>query len=380
MTEIYLDNNATTQLTTEVKSYIKQLLEKGFGNPSSSHSLGKSWRSIIELARQNVASLINAQPSEIFFTSSGTESNNWALNSLSVNYQKKIRIITSSIEHPSVLNACKSLEAQGHLVKYLPVGLDGIVDIEKLEKELETPTDFVSIQWVNNETGTTQPVYDMASLCRNREVPFHTDAVQALGKLDVNLNASEIQYASFSAHKIHGLSGVGALYIKQNNPLLNYFQGGSQERGKRPGTENSLGIASFGEACRVRRGKIDQVIEYVSLLKSTFYEELISAGVELSVNGSASECVSNCINLHFPQVEVGALVARADKRGVIFSQNSACHGQSIEASHVLRAMGNSAKNAWSSARFSFSEINTVDEIKTAAQIVAEEISIIKTMM
>jgi len=377
MKNIYLDNNATAPLLPEISEFVKDFAERQQSNPSSSHSKGQQWRQEVEKARQDVAALIGCRSSEILFTSSGTESNNWILRGVCFEADKKCHIVTSSVEHPSIESTCRYLSERGHKVTILSVNAEGQIDLNTLEKTFDEKPDLVSIQWVNSETGVIQSVNEIATLCQAAEIPFHTDAVQALGKIPMNLDSFPVNHASFSAHKIHGLSGVGASYIEAGSHLDTLISGGSQERGLRAGTENLLGILAFGLACKLRKERLEKIRTHFKKLKTTFLSQLKTDHPDISVNGSIDHSVDNCLNLHIPGIDVSALLMRMDMKGIYFSQNSACHGQSISPSSVLKAMGLSSDQAWSSARFSFSELNSEDDIRTAANLISKEISKLK---
>ena len=379
MKNIYLDNNATAPLLPEISDFIKAFVEKQQSNPSSSHSQGQQWRHEVNMARQDVAALIGVKSSEILFTSSGTESNNWVLRGVCSEADKKYHIVTSSVEHPSIESTCRYLSDKGHKISILPVNSEGKIDLNELKISIGEKPDLVSIQWVNSETGVIQPVNEIAELCQAAKVPFHTDAVQALGKIQMNQDSFPGNYASFSAHKIHGLGGVGASYIESGSHLDTLISGGSQERGLRAGTENLLGILAFGLACRLRKERLEKVQAHCEKLKRAFLSELVTDHPDISVNGSIGHSVDNCLNLHIPGIDISALLMRMDMKGIYFSQNSACHGQSISPSSVLKAMGLSSAEAWSSARFSFSELNTELDIQGATQLISKEISQLKNI-
>ena len=377
MKTIYLDNNATAPLLPEISDFVRAFVEKQQANPSSSHSQGQQWRHEVNMARQDVAALIGVKSSEILFTSSGTESNNWVLRGVCSEADKKYHIVTSSVEHPSIESTCRYLSDKGHKISILPVNSEGKIDLNELKISIGEKPDLVSIQWVNSETGVIQPVNEIAELCQAAKVPFHTDAVQALGKIQMNQDSFPGNYASFSAHKIHGLGGVGASYIESGSSLDTLISGGSQERGLRAGTENLLGILAFGLACKLRKERLEKVQAHCEKLKTIFLSRLKTDHPEISINGSFANSVDNCLNLHIPGIDVAALLMRMDMKGIYFSQNSACHGQSISPSSVLKAMGLSSDEAWSSARFSFSELNSEGDILHAANLITSEIRALK---
>ncbi len=377
MKTIYLDNNATAPLLPEISEFVKAFAEKHQSNPSSSHSMGQQWRHEVDIARQDVAALIGVRPSEVFFTSSGTESNNWILRGVCSEADKKYHIVTSSVEHPSIESTCRYLREKGHKITILSVNSEGQIDLKALQNSIDEKPDLVSIQWVNSETGVIQSVDEIAALCQVAEIPFHTDAVQALGKIPMSHVFFPATFASFSAHKIHGLSGIGASYIATGSHVASLISGGSQEHGSRAGTENLLGILAFGLACKLRKERLEKVQVHCKQLKKAFLSRIKADHPEISINGSIDNSVDNCLNLHIPGIDVSALLMRMDMKGIYFSQNSACHGQSISPSSVLKAMGLSSDHAWASARFSFSELNSEDDIRTAANLLLKEISKLK---
>lgn len=369
--EIYLDNNATTRPSPEVRQAVVEALDEGFGNPSSDHARGQRARNALHSARASVAALVGADSSQIVFTSSATEANNTVLTSaIARGAAGPARIITTAVEHSSVLKPCEQFERRGVEVAYLPVDADGLVDIHALRSRLNARPSLVSIQGANNETGVVQRIREIGALCRERGVPLHVDAAQAVGKLDIDLAACEIDYASLTAHKIHG-PVMGAIYAREPATLHPLFFGGPQESGLRPGTENLPAIVGFGVAAELRRRRFREVERRLRELRDAFEDRVLSLVPDVSINGRAAARLSNTTNLRFTGVDGQALVARLDQAGVCCSQSSACTSRHPEPSYVLRAMGLSADNAWSSVRFSFGEWNRPDDATTAAELIAE---------
>lgn len=367
--EIYLDNNATTRSLPEVAEAVAGILTSGYGNPSSAHQRGSRAREALELARQQVASLVGTSPDRILFTSGGTESNNIALNLLAE--ETATRLVTTATEHSSVLLKAAVFEENGIDVTYLPVDGAGLTSPEVLEDALAEPASLVSIHWVNNETGVVQPVKELGKICGEYGVPFHVDAAQAVGKIRVDFDAMPIDILTFSAHKIHGPQGVGAVCFREIGNIFPLTFGGDQEHRARPGTENLPGIVGFGEAARIRGKNFSEIKGRVENLRNGFERRLLDSFPGLCVNGLAANRVCNTTNIRFPGIDGMALMALLDSEGVICSQTSACHSRRPEPSHVLLAMGLSTEEAFASVRFSFSGLNTEQEAQTAADRVTE---------
>lgn len=367
---IYLDNNATTELLPEVRDALASVVGLGPSNPSSSHDAGSAARRIIGEERQHVADLIGASEEEVFFTSSGTEANNWALNQ--VTHTGKHLIITTPIEHDSVLRKVDQLTSAGCKAVYLPVDREGRVSIEELAALLKSDVGMVSMQWVNNETGVIQPIEDVAKLCRQHGVPLHTDAAQAVGKLEINMASTKIDYLTFTGHKFHAPMGIGVLYRRAGVPLRPFIAGGLQETGLRAGSENLLGIAGIGAAAAIRAKQLHAVQDQIQQLRDYFEQCLLDRIQGLEINGGDAQArVCNTSNVRFPGVDGEALVAQLALRDIYCSQGSACISQIPEPSYVLRAMGQTAEEARASIRFSLSELNTIGEIDEAIDAIAD---------
>lgn len=367
--EIYLDNNATTRPIPEVVERVVELMTFRYGNPSSVHQRGVRGRKELSRARERVASLVGASEEQIIFTSGGTEANNLALNRVAM--MDSGHLVTTETEHSSVLNKAGILEKQGARVTYLQVDGTGMVSPQALEAALSGPADLVSIHWVNNETGVVQPIGELGEVCRGNRVTFHVDAAQAVGKLPIDFGGLPVDILTFSAHKIHGPQGVGAVCFKNIKHVVPIVFGGDQERVMRPGTENLPGIAGFGEAAAVRRRDFADAVGHMEKLRDVFERRIMNAFPDLSLNADPSHRVCNTSNIRFPGIDGMALMAQLDRDGVICSQTSACKSQRPEPSHVLLAMGLSEEEAFASVRFSFSALNTGDEAETAADRVAD---------
>ncbi len=371
--EIYLDNNATTRPLPAVVEAMLEALGPAFGNPSSAHSAGDRSRALLERARTSVAQLIGAAPEQVIFTSGGTEANNTVLGSARGLPIERRRIVISAVEHSSILKICDHLETIGVEVVRLPVDSAGVVSLGDLERALERPAGLVSIQWVNNETGVSQPVEAIGRVCAAVGVPFHTDAAQAAGKLDVDVEAFPVDYLTLTGHKIHGPQGVGALYCRNRRSLVPILWGGGQEAGLRAGTENLAGIAGLAKAAEVRMARLAEVRRYLAKLRDAFERAVLEALPDVVINGGQAQRVCNSTNLLFCGADGQALVSRLDSAGVRCSQSSACTNMRPEPSYVLRAMGLTTQQAYSSVRFSFAETNTTAELDRAVTEVVDAV-------
>jgi cysteine desulfurase len=348
------------------------VLDANFGNPSSAHASGDRARDYVMQAREALAELVGADPMQLIFTSSGTEANNTVFASFTRQHRKiRPKFITTQIEHSSILKMCEHLEELGAEVVYLPVNRNGHLSIEDLEAAITPETVLVSVQWVNNETGVIQAVPQIAELCRKRGVPFHTDAAQAVGKLTFELSQLPIDFLSLTGHKLHGPQGVGALYARNRRALRPILFGGPQEDGLRGGTENVSGIVGLGKAAAIRRERLEMYRQKTRDLRDRFEQRLRKLVPGAEVNGETENRVCNTTNLLFRDVDGQALVAQLDMIGIRCSQSSACTNQRPEPSYVLRAMGLSEEEAYSSIRFSFCEQNTAEEADYAADKIAE---------
>ena len=371
--EIYLDNNATTRPLPEVREAMMRVLGADFGNPSSAHSAGDRVREAMVVAREAVADLIGAAPEQIVFTGSGTEANNTVFHSVvqrAHQMGKRVRIVTTTVEHSSIVKMCDYLGATGADVVSVPVDRCGQLNWEGLDKAISPNADLVSVQWVNNETGAILPIERVARLCRSRGVLFHADAAQAVGKLPISVAKLPIDFLTLTAHKFHGPQGVGALYVKASKELFPLLWGGSQEGGLRPGTENVPGIIGMGTAAQMRLDRLEDVRELTTSLRDHFERAVIDRVPDVAINGATDTRVGNTTNLLFRGVDGQALVARLDRAGIRCSQSSACTNQHPEPSYVLRAMGLSEAEAYSSIRFSFSAFNAMEEIDEAVAHIA----------
>jgi len=371
LVEIYLDNNATTQILPEVREAILEILNGAFGNASSAHKAGERSREAIWHARQQVAEFLHCEPDQLLFTASGTEANNLVLRSFAGRVGSSCHLVTSVVEHSSILRCCDVLEEKGHDVLTLGVDRYGQLRLEEFEAALTNNISLVSLQWVNNETGVVQPIGEITRICHQRNIPIHVDAAQAVGKLCVDLEEIGIDYLTLSGHKFHGPVGVGVLFARDHSRLHPIIYGGMQENGLRAGTENVAAIVGLGVASEIRNSRLDTILPKLANWRRKF-EAVLSAGIpDISINGGNAARIDNSTNILFRGIDGQALVAQLDQLGVFCSQSSACTNMRPEPSYVLRAMGLSVDEAYSSVRFSFSELNTEVEILDAAKRIIE---------
>ena len=361
MKEIYLDNNATTRVADEAREAMLPYLTELYGNPSSMHTFGGQIHRKIETAREEVAALINAVPEEIIFTSCGTESDNTAIMS-GVETSGKRHIITTRVEHPAVLNFCKTMAARGYNVTFLPVDKLGRLDPEDLEKAITDDTAIVSIMYANNESGVIFPIEEICNIVRSKGILFHTDAVQAVGKIPVDVKKIPFDMISISGHKIHAPKGVGALYVKKGTRFSPYIIGGHQEKGRRSGTENVASIVALGKVCNLAKENIDIERTRVTNLRDRLEQGLLDTCPDARLNGETEKRLPNTTNISFEYVEGEAILLRLNEFNVCASSGSACTSSSLEPSHVLRAMGVPFTAIHGSVRFSLSRYTTDEEI------------------
>lgn len=378
--EIYLDNSATTRQYDEVTSLVADVAANTYGNPSSLHRKGIEAEKLVAAARETIAATLRADPREIIFTSGGTESNNLAIRGyLDANPRKGKHIITTQIEHPSVLEVYKSLEGCGYKVDFIGVDGSGSLKMDDLKEKISRETALISIILVNNETGTIQQIAEIASI-RDRLAPqaiIHADAVQAYGKLDIDPSGSGIGMMSLSSHKIHGPKGVGALYVSKEIRLKPLFYGGGQETLLRSGTENVPGIAGFGLAARMTHERLGSSLERVTALKEHFCGILSESNLEYRIN-SPEDALPFIFNVAFANLRAEVLLHHLEQKGIYVSTGSACSSHKNTRSHVLSAMGVPPQLIDGSIRFSFSGFNTIEEIDAAAEALKEIIPIIGT--
>jgi len=362
MKTIYLDNNATTKVADEVMEVMIPYFNQLYGNPSSMHAFGGQVGQRIRSAREQVAALLGALPEEIVFTSCGTESDNAAIYSALVTRPNKKHIVISRVEHPAVRAFCSHLNMQGYKITELPVNKNGLLDLENLEKSLTPDTAIVSLMWANNETGVIFPVEDAARMAHDKGILFHTDAVQAVGKIPINMKSNVIDMLSISGHKLHAPKGIGVLYIRRGTKFSPFLIGGHQENGRRGGTENTAGIIGLGKACELAEKNMDAENNPVKYLRDKLERELLKRIPQSRINGDIPNRLPNTTNISFEYVEGEAILLLMNELGICASSGSACTSGSLQPSHVLRAMGVPFTMAHGSIRFSLSVYNTDEEV------------------
>ena len=358
----YLDNNATTRVAPEVEEAMRPFFGELYGNPSSMHFFGGTNQKYLDRARESVARLLGAQPEEILFTSCGTESDSTAIWSALRAFPEKKHLITTKVEHPAVLNLCKYLETQGYRVTYLGVDTEGRLNLDELKAALSPDTAIVSIMWANNETGVVFPVEDAARITHSRGALFHTDAVQAVGKLPINLAESRIDMLSLSGHKLHAPKGIGALYVKKGTRFSPFLMGGHQERGRRAGTENVPYIVAMGRAAELALEKMGEENGRVKALRDRLERGLVKAVKNTRVNGGGAERLPNTSHIGFEYVEGESILIMLSEKGICASSGSACTSGSLEPSHVMMSMGVPQTYAHGTIRFSLSVYSTEEDV------------------
>ena len=362
---IYMDNNATTRIAPEVVDTMMPFLTDCYGNPSSMHTFGGMVGRAIEKARAQVAELLGADPEEIVFTSCGTESDSTAILSALQTYPEKRHVITTRVEHPAVKNLCESLTqltGHKHRTTRLMVDADGLLDMESYKQALSDDTAIISIMWANNETGVIFPVEEMAAMAAERGILFHTDAVQAVGKIPINLRENSVDFLSLSGHKLHAPKGVGVLYIRKGTPFVPFLNGGHQERGRRGGTENVASIVGLGRACELAAASMGEENTRVKFLRDKLERGLLASIPKSMLNGHPDKRLPNTTNISFEFVEGEAILLHMNQYNICASSGSACTSGSLEPSHVMRAMGVPFTAAHGSIRFSLSIYNTEQEV------------------
>jgi len=362
---IYLDYNATTPVVPEVLEAMMPYFTSEWGNPSSTYKFGYKIKTAIESAREQVADLIGAHPQEVILTSCATESNNAAIHSALKANPNKRHIIASAVEHSSVLNYCMALETEGYRVTYLPVDRVGLLNIADLENAITDATAVVSLMWANNETGVLFPVKEIAEICQSRGVLYHCDAVQAAGKVEINVRNTPINYLALTGHKFHAPKGIGALYIRRKTPISPFIHGGHQERNLRGGTESVPLIVGMGKAAELTHKTLPGYDKKVRPLRDALEEGILERVPNTELNGHMTQRLSNTTNISFHGIESEALLILLDKEGICASSGSACLADSDEPSHVIRAMKPESVASQRMIRFSLDVSNTADEIKTA---------------
>lgn len=372
MTRIYMDNAATTRVTEPVAQAMLPYLTEIYGNPSSVHAFGREARKAMEAARRQVAEALGAQPNEIYFTGCGTESDNWAIRGAAEKHKSRGRhIITSAIEHHAVLHACQRLEKEGFSVTYLPVDEYGLVSPQSLKEALREDTILVSIMLANNEIGTIEPIEELSAIAREAGALFHTDAVQAIGSVKIDVNQLGVDMLSLSGHKFHAPKGVGALYIRSGVRIGRLMEGGAQERAQRPGTENLASIVGLGKAIELACADIEGHNQKLAAMRDRMIEGILSGIPEVRLNGHPQKRLPGNVNVSVRYVEGESLLLNLDFKGIAASSGSACTSGSLDPSHVLLAIGLSHETAHGSLRFSLSEENTEQEVDQVVRALSE---------
>ena len=360
----YFDNAATTKIKPEVLNEMMPYLTEEYGNPSSLYSIGRSAKRAVERARTQVANLINANRNEIYFTGCGTESDNTALKGIAYGYKDKgNHIITSKIEHNAILESCKMLEKSGFKITYLNVNKDGIINLQELENSITKNTILISIMFANNEIGSIQPIKQIAKIAKQNNIVLHTDAVQAVGNVPIDVEELGIDMLSMSGHKINAPKGIGALYVRNGIEFEKFMNGGHQEKNKRAGTENLAGIVGLGKACELARTNLRYHIEYIKRLRDYYHLLVLNNINNVKINGSMESRLPGNSNISFLGVDSTALLLELDKKGICCSAGSACNSGEAVPSHVLTAIGLDSKISKSALRVTFGDNNSKEEVE-----------------
>ena len=359
----YFDNSATTRIKEEVLTEMFPYLSREYGNPSSLYSIGRKSKRAIEEARKRVASLINCNSEEIYFTSCGSESDNTALKGIAyANQNKGKHIITSKIEHPAILHSCQNLEKKGFEVTYLDVDKDGFVNLQTLENSIRQDTILISVMFANNEIGTIEPIQEIAKIAHKNGIIFHTDAVQACGNIPIDVQKMDIDMLSLSGHKIYAPKGIGALYVKKGIEFERFMDGGHQEKNKRSGTENVAEIVALGKACQIAEKNMEQYQNKLKLLRDYCLEKMKKSFSNIHINGTMEKRLPGNINISFEGQDATELLYKLDEMGICASGGSACSSGDNSPSHVLTAIGLPSELAKGAIRFTFGDFNTKDDV------------------
>ncbi len=380
MERIYFDHNATTPVDNEVFDAMLPFLKDEWGNPSSIHWAGRQPRKAVEDAREKVAAFFNCAPLEVIFTSSGTESDNHGIKGLA--YAKKDKgnhIITTKVEHPAVINTCKHLVKEGFNITYLDVDANGLIDIENLKTSITDKTILITVMYANNETGVVSPIEEIAGIAKEKGVAFHTDAVQAAGKIPIDLKRLNIDLLSVSGHKLYGPKGIGALFAKRGVRLVPLIHGGHHERNRRGGTENVAGIVGLGKACEIAARDMAREAAHLIMLRDRIEKGLSEKIPHIKINGHPEKRLPNTANISFEFVEGESLLLNLDMKGVAASSGSACTSGSLEPSHVLTSMALSPELSHGSVRFSLGRSNTIKHIEYLIEIMPPIVERMRSM-
>ena len=376
---IYLDHAATTEMLPEVVYAMEPYFIKKYGNASATYELGADAKAAIELARETIAASLQANPNEIYFTSGGSEADNWAIKGCAG--ERKARsnhVVTTKIEHHAILHSCEHLEQLGYQVSYLDVNPDGIVRLSEIDKLLrQKPISMLSIMYANNETGTLQPIEEIGALARKYQVPFHTDAVQAVGQIPISLKKLPVDMLSASAHKFHGPKGVGFLYVKEGMKLPSFIHGGGQESGKRAGTENVAGIVGMAKALSIATRDMERNIKRVTNLRDAFIRKILYEIPDVRLNGHARKRLPGNVNLSFKGISGTALLVLLEEEGIYASAGSACSAGSTSLSHVIKALGVPKEYAYGTIRFTMGRDTTWTELDKTIDVLKKSVKILR---
>ena len=376
---IYLDYNATTPHDPEVIEAMRLFLETEFGNPSSSHWYGIKPKQAVETARRQVAGILNCRPTEVFFTSGGTESNNHAIRGVARRFREKgNHIITSNFEHPAVFEVCRYLEADGFETTYLPVSEDGLVDPADVERVLRPTTILITVMHANNEVGTIQPIAEISRIAKKHGIAVHTDAAQSIGKIPTDVEQLGVDMLSVAGHKVYAPKGIGALYVRPPLEPEKFCFGAGQEMGWRAGTENVMEIVGLGKACEIAQQDLEKNMALMKFLRDRLHEGLLSRVFDIRLNGHIQHRLPNTLNISFKGLEANRILEEIGLE-VAASAGAACHSDSVEISHVLKAMGTPLELAKGTIRFSVGRMTSEDQIDKTIRVVADAVNRLKTI-
>lgn len=380
MNNIYFDNAATTKLDEEVLKEMMPYLTEEYGNASSIYRLGRNNRKAVETARERIAKAINAEPEEIYFTSGGTESDNTAIRGIAYNYKKKgNHIITSKIEHPAVLETCKQLEKEGFEVSYINVDEYGILDLEELRTAIKETTILISVMTANNEIGTIEPIKEIGKIAKENDIYFHTDSVQAIGSIKIDVKDMNIDLLSMSGHKFYGPKGIGVLYVRKGVVFQKFMNGGHQERNRRAGTENVPAIVGMGKAIEIAYRDLEEHTKYIKDLRDYYVEQVKEKIPYIKINGDMEKRLPGNSNISFRFIEGEGLLLNLDLKGICASSGSACTSGSLDPSHVLLSIGLPHEIAHGSLRISIGKYNTKEEIDYLVESLVEIVNRLREM-
>ena len=380
MKDIYFDNAATTKLDEEVLEEMMPYLKENYGNASSIYRLGRESRKAVESAREKIANILNCKPTEIYFTAGGSESDNTIVKGIAHSYKKKgNHIITSKIEHPAILETCKQLEKEGFEISYVSVNENGIINLEELKSMIKPTTILITIMFANNEIGTIQPIEEIGKIAKENNIYFHTDAVQAVGNIRIDVQKMNIDALSLSGHKFYGPKGIGALYVKSGINFEKYISGGHQERNKRAGTENVAGIVGMGKAIELAYSKLEEHNKKIKELRDYYVEQIKEKIPYIKINGDMEKRLPGNSNISFRFIEGESLLLNLDLKGICASSGSACTSGSLDPSHVLLAIGLPHEIAHGSLRISIGKYNTKEEVDYLIENLVEIVNRLREM-